>query len=48
MTGIAIIIALVVIGILQARLSNKYRQAELDNAQNLTDTDIALNELKGR
>ena len=48
MTGIAIIIALVVIGILQARLSNKYRQAELYHIQKLTDTDVDLNKLKGR
>jgi len=48
MTAAIIVIALIVIGILQARVSNKYRLEELENAQNLTDTDTALNELKGR
>ena len=48
MSAVSIGIAIIVILFLQARVSNKYRRAELENAQNLTDTDTALNELKGR
>ena len=48
MTAAIIVIALIVIGILQARVSSKYRQAELYHIKKMIDTDNALNELKGR